>query len=91
MEEDKKPEVSSFDADISNLSMVSITMNEMYKELQKAGFDRNEALHLVGVVLSYSPIMELHFSSIKPEEPEEEDFEEDEEYFDDLDDGDLDL
>ena len=47
-----EPTIPANEADISHMASVSIHMNELYKHLQKYGFDKEEALHLTGMVLS---------------------------------------
>jgi hypothetical protein len=40
------------DVDFKHLSMISIHMNELFNHLKRHGFDKEDALHLVGMVLS---------------------------------------
>ena len=40
------------DGDIGHLSVIAIHMNELFNHLKKNGFDKEEALHLTGMVLS---------------------------------------
>jgi hypothetical protein len=47
-----EPTFQPGEADISHMAVISIHMNELYKHLQKHGFDKEEALHLTGMVLS---------------------------------------
>lgn len=62
-EQNPEPTFPSSDADISHLSIVAIHMNELYKHLQKHGFDKEDALHLTGMVLSSG----ILFKYIPPE------------------------
>ena len=40
------------DVDFKHMSMIAIHMNELYTHLKKHGFDKEDALHLTGMVLS---------------------------------------
>lgn len=40
------------DVDFKHLSVVAIHMSELYSHLKRHGFDKEEALHLTGMVLS---------------------------------------
>jgi hypothetical protein len=40
------------DADIKHIASIAIHMNELFNHLKKHGFDKEEALHLTGMVLS---------------------------------------
>lgn len=42
----------SYDGDISPLVMSAIQLNELYKALQHSGFNKQEALHIAGMVMS---------------------------------------
>jgi hypothetical protein len=38
--------------DLQHMDVIAIHMNELYNHLKKYGFDKEEALHLTGMVLS---------------------------------------
>ncbi len=38
--------------DLQHMSVIAIHMNELYNHLKKYGFEKDEALHLTGMVLS---------------------------------------
>jgi hypothetical protein len=38
--------------DLQHMDIIAIHMNELYKHLKKYGFEKEEALHLTGMVLS---------------------------------------
>ena len=42
----------SFEGDISALVVSAIQLNELFKSLQQAGFSKQEALHIAGMVMS---------------------------------------
>jgi hypothetical protein len=42
----------SFDGDISPLVVSAIQLNELFKSLIHAGFSKQEALHIAGMVMS---------------------------------------
>jgi hypothetical protein len=50
-EQSPEPTLPS-DADIGHLSVIAIHMNELFTHLKKNGFNKEEALHLTGMVLS---------------------------------------
>jgi hypothetical protein len=40
------------DVDLKHLAMTAIHMNELFNHLKRHGFEKEDALHLVGMVLS---------------------------------------
>jgi hypothetical protein len=47
-----QPDMSAFDTEITNLDVIAIQFNEMYKSLQRGGFTPAEAIQLVGFIMA---------------------------------------
>lgn len=54
MSSDNQFDMSMFEDDFTNLDMVAIQFNELYKSLKRSGFTADEALELVGMVMANS-------------------------------------
>ena len=78
--------MSMFEDDFTNLDMIAIQFNELYRSLQRGGFRQDEALELIGMIMSNNmsygpPMQEEDFSS-------EEEFPNDGEFSNEFDDED---
>jgi hypothetical protein len=86
MSGESKSDMSMFEDDFTNLDMIAIQFNELYRSLQRGGFRQDEALELIGMIMSNNmsygpPMQEEDFSS-------EEEFPNDGEFSNEFDDED---
>jgi len=80
MSGESRSDMSMFEDDFTNLDMIAIQFNELYRSLQRGGFRQDEALELVGMIMSNN-------MSYQPPMPEE-DFSNEEDFRDEFDDED---
>lgn len=86
MSGEPRADMSMFEDDFTNLDMIAIQFNELYRSLQRGGFRQDEALELIGMIMannmSYGPPMQEEDFS------DEEAFSNEEEFRDEFDDED---
>lgn len=70
-----QPDMSAFDTEITNLDVIAIQFNEMYRSLQRGGFSQAEAIQLVGFTMAnnFAPAPPYESENDTDEEEEEED------------------
>lgn len=86
MSGESRSDMSMFEDDFTNLDMIAIQFNELYRSLQRGGFRQDEALELVGMIMSNN----MSYQPSMPEEDfsNEESFSNEEEFRDEFDDED---
>jgi hypothetical protein len=95
---EEKPNLASTDADISPLSVTAIQVHEIFTELKSSGFSHQDAIQIVGFMLSsgimFRPETSFGYGNLQILEdfdfdPNSPDFEDEEDYLDD--EGDVNL
>jgi hypothetical protein len=86
MSGESKSDMSMFEDDFTNLDMIAIQFNELYRSLQRGGFRQDEALELVGMVMSNS----MAYGPPMPEDdfPNDGEFSNEDEFKDEFDEED---